>query len=407
MRVGTLAGSVGALALMTAAATAQIAVSANDGKVRLVDGVVQTVKDGKDTVTFIDIGTNPPKIVASLDVPASVVGPPTSVAVTPNGHIALVTSAEKIDPADGTKRVWDDKLTVIDMQSLQVSLAQRLVKAVRGTTAAPATPPKVVATLTVGKGAAGVSVNKTGTLALVANRGEGTISILTIEGDKVTVAGKVDLGNEKSGPSAVSFLPDGKSALVTMDGETANKLVMLEIDGSKVALSKREINAGLRPYGLDVARSGDFAVVANIGRGGGDSDTISLIDLKVQPPRVATTVSVGQTPEGIKLSPDGRLAAVSVMNGSNKPKASPFFNEAGLVKLYKTAGNKLTEIGQVAVGKWCQGLAWSSNGKTLLVQCMAETELHVIKVSTVTGAPLTKVSTLKVQGGPAGIRTAE
>ena len=51
------------LALMSSAAMAQIAVSANDGKVKLVDGVVQTVKDGKDTVSFIDLSATPPKIV--------------------------------------------------------------------------------------------------------------------------------------------------------------------------------------------------------------------------------------------------------------------------------------------------------------------------------------------------------
>jgi DNA-binding beta-propeller fold protein YncE len=292
------------------------------------------------------------------------------------------------------------------MQSLHASLTQRLIKAVRGTSATPAAP-KIVATLTVGKGAAGVSVNKTGTLALVANRGEGTISVLTIEGDKVAVAGKVDLGNEKGGPSAVSFLPDGKSALVTMDGESANRIVTLEIEGSKVTLGKREINAGLRPYGMDVAKTGEFAVVANIGRGGGDADTVSLIDLKAVPPRVVNTITVGQTPEGIKLSPDGKMVAVAVMNGTNKPKASPFFNETGLVKLYKTAGNKLVELGQAPVGKWCQGIAWSSNSKTLLTQCMAEEELHVIKVSNSTTNALVKAGTLKVQGGPAGIRTAE
>jgi DNA-binding beta-propeller fold protein YncE len=281
------------------------------------------------------------------------------------------------------------------------------VRAMRGGSAPAIEPPKVVATLTVGKGAAGVSVNKAGTLALVANRGEGTVSVVTIADGKMAVAGKVDLGNDKAGPSAVSFLPDGKSALVTLDGESAHKLITLEIDGSTVTLGKREISAGIRPYGLDIAKNGEFAVVANIGRGGGDADTMSLIDLKAGPARVVSTVTVGQTPEGIKLSPDGRLVAVAVMNGSNKPKASPFFNDSGLVKLYRIAGSKITELGQVAVGKWCQGIAWASNGKTLLVQCMVEEELHVLKVSTVTGAPLTKAGTIKVQGGPAGIRTAE
>lgn len=406
MRLTTIAASASVIVLTTGVCLAQLAVSANDGKVKLVDGVVQAVKDGKDTITFIDLKSTPPKILATIEAPASVVGPPSSVAVSPKEDIALVTAAQKIDAADATKLVWDDKLTVIDLTPLKASVSKRLLDAVKRSPTVAAVP-KVLATLTVGKGAAGVSFNKAGTLALVANRGEGTISVLTIEGNKVAVAGKVDLGNDKSGPSAVSFLPDGKSALVTLDGESANKIIILDVDGAKVSVSKREINAGLRPYGLGVAKNGEFAVVANIGRSGGDNDTISLIDLKTQPARVVNTISVGQTPEGIALSPDGTMVAIGIANGSNKAKDSPFFHENGLVKLFRIAGSKMTQTGEVAVGKWCQGLAWSSNGKTLLEQCMVGEEIHILKVGTGNTGALTNVGTIKVQGGPAGIRTAE
>lgn len=406
MRLKTAVASVSLMAAMIGTASAQLAISANDGKVKLVDGVVQAVKDGKDTISFIDLKSTPPKVLATIDAPASVVGPPSSVAISPKEDIALVTAAQKIDPADATKLVFDDKVTVIDLSTLKASLGKRLLNVVKRSTEAEQ-PPKVLATLTVGKGAAGVSFNKAGTLALVANRGEGTISVLTVAGTKVEVAGKVDLGNDKAGPSAVSFLPDGKSALVSMDGESANKLVLLDVDGSKVTLSKREINAGLRPYGLDVAKNGEFAVVANIGRGGGDADTISVIDLKSQPARVVNTVTVGQTPEGIALSPDGKLVAVSVMNGSNKPKTSPFFSETGLIKLYRLNGRQLTQIGDASVGKWCQGVVFSANSKTVLAQCMVEEEIHVLKVGNGSSGALTKSSTIKVKGGPAGIRTAE
>jgi hypothetical protein len=46
-------------------------------------------------------------------VPTSVVGPPMSVAVSPDESLALVTRASKLDPADATKVVADDTLTVI------------------------------------------------------------------------------------------------------------------------------------------------------------------------------------------------------------------------------------------------------------------------------------------------------
>ncbi len=390
-------------------AAAELAISANDGKVRLVDGVIEIVKEGKDTVSIIDFGANPPAVIATLDAPTSVVGPPTSVAIAPNESIALVTGAMKVDPADPTKQVPNDKLTVIDLSSLKVSLLDRARRALKREAApvpagAAKAGPKVLATLDVGRGAAGVSINKAGTMALVANRSEGTVSVLTIAGTTVTVTGKVDLGNANSGPSGVSFLPDGKTALVTMDGETANKIAVLNIEGSKVEYAKRDMNAGLRPYGLDIAKAGDVAVVANIGRGNGDSDTISLIDLKATPSRVVNTISVGQTPEGIKMSPDGKYVAVTVMNGTNKPKASPFYREQGLLQVWSRTGTTLTKFAELPIGKWCQGIAWNAKSSLLLVQCMAENEIQVIRLAS---RALQKTGTIKTDGGPAGIRTAE
>jgi DNA-binding beta-propeller fold protein YncE len=388
-----------------AAAYAQLAISANDAKLKLVDGKAEVQKSPPaDTVTFIDLRANPPKVLAELNVPNSVVGPPTNVAISPKEDIALVASAMQIDPADPTKQIPDDKLTVIDLSPLKPTLASRLRSAV-GASKGAAPVPKILATLQAGKGAAGVSINKAGTLALVANRSEGTVSVFTISGTTVTPAGKVTVGKPDSGPSHVAFSPDGKSALVTRDGDS--RIVVLSIDGSRVEAAKREIGAGLRPYGLDIAAKGEVAVVANIGIGNGDADTISVIDLKADPPRVVNTYTVGQTPEGIKMSPDGKFVAVTVMNGSNKPLNSPFFNANSLLQVWTRNGTQLTKSGELAIGKWCQGIAWSSNSKTLLVQCMVEEEITVVRFSGLGGRSLQKVGTIKTKGGPAGIRTAE
>ena len=166
--------------------------------------------------------------------------------------------------------------------------------------------------------------------------------------------------------------------------------------------SKREIAAGLRPYGIDIAAKGEVAVVANIGIGAGDADTISVIDLKLDPPRVVNTYTVGQTPEGIKMSPDGKFVAVTVMNGSNKPPASPFFNANSQLQVWARNGTQLTKTGELPIGRWCQGIAWSSNSKTLLVQCMVEEEITVVRFSGLGGRSLQKVGTIKTKGGPAG-----
>src|SRR5438034_5069512 len=161
-------------------------------------------------------------------------------------------------------------------------------------------------------------------------------------------------------------------ALVTRDGD--NKISVLSIDGTKVEYTRRDINAGLRPYGIDVSSKGDFAAVANIGLGQGDTDTVSLIDVRARPPRVVETVSVGQTPEGIKVSPDGRHVAVVVMNGSNKAKESPFYADHGKLVVLRAKGMKLTKVAEAPIGHWSQGAAFSPDGRTILVGNMVEKE---------------------------------
>src|SRR6266403_1487465 len=329
--------SLAALISVSSGASGQLAVSANDGKAVLVDGVNSVpANPPPDTVTVIDLSTIPPKVLAELQAPASVVGPPLSVAVARDESFALVTGASKVDPSDPKKTVPDDKLTVIDLK---------------------ASPPKVSAQLQAGKGAAGVSINRAGTLALVANRSEGTVSVFSIAGTTLTPVRKINLGDEKSGPSHVAITPDGK-----------------------------------------------LAVVANIGVGSGDADTVSLIDTEAKPARVVQTVTVGQTPEGIALSPDGAFAAVNVGNGSNKPKNSPFFTDYGLVKVLSVKGKELVPLTEAKTGHWCQGLAWSKDNRTLLVQCMVEKEIMAFNFD---GKELKPAGSIKLSAGPAAIRTAE
>ena len=391
-----------AFAALPFTAHAQIAVSANDGKMRLDNGKIIINKDGAETVSLIDLSANPPKSIAEIKVPTSIVGPPSSVAVAPNEEIALVTSAQKIDPADPTKQVANDVVTVIDL-GRNSSIVGNLTARVRGKEAPAAYAPKVIATLKAGAGPSGVSINKAGTLALVANRNDGTVSVFEIKGKTVTAVGeRIKLGDEKSGPSAVAFTPDGKTALVTRDGD--NKVSVLSVAGTKVEYTKRDISAGLKPYGLDISAKGDYAVVANIGVGSGDADTVSMIDLTANPPRVINTVSVGQTPEGIKISPDGNYIAVSVMNGTNKASDSPFYNDKGKLLVLRRTGRELTRAGDADIGKWCQGIVWTSNSRKLAVQCIVDEQILAF---TWNASKLVAAGTVKTNGGPAGIRTAE
>lgn len=370
------------LYLASGNAVAEIAVSANDAKVYLDNGKTVVHKSpGRDTASVIDLSSKPPKIIAEIEVPTSVSGPPLSVALTPDESLALIASATKIDAADPSKIAPNDALSVIDLK---------------------AKPPKVIQTLEAGKGPSGISINRAGTLALVANRSDGTVSVFSISGKTVTAAGKVAVGDEKSGPSHVAITPDGKQALVTRDND--NGLVLLKIDGDKVVPADRVFYAGLRPYAVDVTPDGATMVVANIGRGAGDQDTLSVIDMRANPPRTVNTVTVGFAPEGMKLSADGRWCAVVLHNGTNTPSNSPFHSKTGKLVVLRLDGTQLSKVAEAPIGRWSQGVAFSADGKTILVQNMVERDIQVFNFD---GAALTEAHRIPLKGGGAAIRTAE
>jgi DNA-binding beta-propeller fold protein YncE len=323
----------------------------------------------------------PPKVIAEIKAPASVIGPPQSVAIARDESFALITGAFKVDPANPKKSVPDNKLTVVDLK---------------------AKPPVVIQTVEAGLGAAGVSINRAGTLALVANRNEGTVSVFTIAGNKLTAAGKIQLGDAKSGPCHAVFTPDGKTALVTRDGD--HKISILSVDGSKVEDTKEFILGGYRPYSIDVSSKGDIAVTGHMGGGQGESNVVSVIDLKNKPLRIVDNINVGQTPEGVALSSDGAFLAVNVVNGSNRAKSHPAFNDFGLLKVYSVKGTKLTAVAEAKTGHWCQGVAWSRNNKTVAIQCMVERNLQLFSFN---GKSLKPAGAVALSGGGAGLRTAE
>jgi hypothetical protein len=115
MHIRLIAGAFALVPLLSCSALAQLAVSANDGKAVLVDGVNSVpAEPALDYVTVVDLGVSPPRVVGEVAAPVSVVGPPQSVAVAPDESYALIVASTKVDPADPKKTVPDNRLTVIE-----------------------------------------------------------------------------------------------------------------------------------------------------------------------------------------------------------------------------------------------------------------------------------------------------
>ena len=370
-------GLLGATALC-GVARADIAVSSNDAHTVLDNGNQVAAKDGKpDTVNVIDLAGTP-RIVGTVEAPGSVVGPPMAVAVAPDESFAIVTGATKTQAGAPGGIGPDDAVSVID---LTVS------------------PPKVVQTLTAGAGATTVRISPDGTMALVANRTAGTLSVFTIKERRLTAAGTVAM-DPKSLPSGIAFLPDGKTALLSRYGD--HQVNVLRLSGTSVAIDKRPITTGLAPYTLDITADGTMAAVGNMGRGDGDIDTVSLIDLTLTPFRTVQTLAVGRSPEGLKWSPDGKFLAIGAQNGTTKPPADGLYNLAGRLIMLALQGKQLHAVAEAPIGQWTQGIVFSRDGKTMLVQEMVERDILVFGWD---GTALTAKGKLDVGAGAAAIMT--
>src|SRR6516164_8795781 len=337
---GSLIGGV------PAPACGQIIIVGNDEKQGWDENSKPILREpGKDTLSVIDISKpEAPQITATIPLMNSVQGPPTNLAVSPSGEIALVAnSVEPVVQGWGHRLEPDNKVFLVDLK---------------------ANSPNVIGTITVGKQPSGMAISPKGDLALVANRADGTISVLSIKGKDVLVTDTVAIGSGPDQVSAVAITPDGKHALAVKSN--ANKVALLSIDGPKVTYDKRDLPAGIFPYNVVVTPDGKLALTADTGNGGssdGNADTVSVIDLEANPPRVIDHVTVADSPEGLVISPKGDLAVAIEARGSNMPKTAPFYHPAGAVTALKIDGKKVTNVGSIDVGALPEGAAFSPDGK--------------------------------------------
>jgi YVTN family beta-propeller protein len=370
MRSFVLAGRIAAAAVLLAgvaspAARAQLMIIGNDQK----PGWDKDAKPflnppGHDTLSIVDMSKPADlKIVATIPLDNTIVGPPTNLAITPKGDLALVAnSVNEVDKDGKPTLVSDDRMFVVDLK---------------------ANPPAIIDTLHLGKRASGMAINAAGTLALVANRDDGTVSVLSINGKEVKVTDTVTVGaGAADSVSTVAITPDGKRALVAKSG--ANKIAVLAIDNGKVTYDKQDLPVGIWPYNLVITPDGKLAVSADTGGGGtsdGHADTVSVIDLEANPIRVIDHVTVGDSPEGLAISPKGDLIATVEARGSNQPTSSWYYHPGGAVTVLKVTGKTVTKIGEVTVGKLPEGAVFSADGSHLYVGNFIDSDLSVLQVA--------------------------
>jgi DNA-binding beta-propeller fold protein YncE len=377
---------------------AQLLITGNDEKVSFDENTGKTITQpaGKDTVSIIDIADpTKPKIVVNLPLMNTITGPPVNLAITPDQHLALVAnSLDWVKDGEAWKGIPDNKIYVIDLT---------------------ASPPGQIGTVEAGKQASGMAINRAGTLVLVANRAEDSVTVLAIEGKNVKSVGTVSVASQPTAavaapppalPAAVAITPDGKRALVVKSG--ANRVGLLDIDGQKVSYAQvdgknYDMATGLNPLNVQITPDGKLGIVANMGGGqDGQVDTVAVVDMEANPPRVIDYVVVGDGPEGLAMSPAGGYAASLLLNGTGgTPKTAFYRHDKSYVALLKIDGKTVRKVAQADVGGLAEGIAFSPDGRYLYVGNFVDGNVDILRLD---GDSLTKISSFALPGHPASMR---
>jgi DNA-binding beta-propeller fold protein YncE len=362
------------------AIAADIIVSAQDGKfVRDTGRATYPEPAPPDSLVVLDASRSPPVVKSTLEgLEHTVQGPPQAVAVTPDGKLAIVAAPTRYDYA-AKKELFDNFLQIVDIE---------------------ATPPKLIAKVDVGGHPNGLTINRDGTLLLAAAH-DGTVKVLAIDGKNLKLLDQVKVAEKRL--AGINFSHDGKAAIVALRDE--NGAAVLSIDGTTVKNTGEKVSTGVNPYAIDISSDGQWAVIGNTGTGRtvADADVVSLVDVSKRPFRTVQQISVAATPEGIAISPDGKWIAVSSMAGSNLLANDPGRSKLGKVGLYAIKDGWATLVNEVPGGEAAQGVVFTQDGKTVIVQFDVERALAIYAIRD--GKLVDTGERIKLAAGPVSIRS--
>ncbi|GEB36777.1 hypothetical protein GLI01_08120 [Gluconacetobacter liquefaciens] len=366
-----------ALLAMSSPVCAQTVVSANDGHSILQNGVQVLPKPlVPDTLSVLERAANGVwGVRASLNVPVSVIGPPTALEFTHDGKTVLVSSASKPD-VKTNKIVPDDRISVVDLSGAKPRLVQQVASAAGATT---------------------MRFTPDGQHLLVANGKSGVLTWFRFDGHR--------LGDRKvitlpvSGfPAGIAILPDGKRALVSL--WQADRVYLLHIDGDAISVDPTPLNIAPGPWNIRMTKDGHYAVMGMLGHGEGLPGALSVLDLTASPIREVQRVTVPNAPEGLDISPDGQYVAVVSQNGSAVPPTSPRYHPRGVVTVLSLKDGQLHTLAQAPGTLWPQGLAFAPDGKEILVQGVMDRSLLTLGWD---GEKLERVGEAPLPGGGADL----
>ncbi len=355
-----------------------------DSKVEFRREGVTLLEPGEDMICLMQIPNDPAKVSIKEQIPLSnsVFGPPTNLAISPDGKIAVVACAVDWAETDGK---WsaepDERLFVLDLENK---------------------PIEVIQTVKVDIQPSGISFSQDGTRLATANRKGQSVTLLSVKDKRLTVEATIGVEGQAS---AVSFTPKGSYILASKFSEHAVAIIKVAPDGKSMSYDPSDdLHVGRWPYNVKVSPTGQLALAANNGNGGfpdGHADTVSVINLKSTPAHVSDHVVVGDGPEGLVFSPKGTYAAVALLNGSADMFLDKWFhNDNGYVVLLGIEGTSVRVLDRIEVGGFPEGMHFSPDERFLYVGNYNNKDLSVIEIN---GGLMREVKRVKLPGMPGSV----
>jgi DNA-binding beta-propeller fold protein YncE len=372
-------------ALMLAAALChgQLVLSGNENKLDLSAGSAKMIAGAEpDSISILDFSQFPPSVRHIHGIRNSVIGPPSNIAITPDEGLALIASSLVAAPGDPTGYAPDTIIHVLDLTQ---------------------DPPVVIDEIKAGRQPSGMSITRDGRFALVANRASGTVSLLGIEGKSVRLLETVKVCEPEDSLSDVAVTPDGRTAVASVC--EGGYMALLKLENGHLTATDQKLSTCGKPYRVVMSPDGDFALTAGSGQGMPNVDAVTVVDLRSNPIHTVDYVPVPPEPESLEISPDGKLVAVVLMNGSSVATDHPMRTEKGILAILVRKGRTFVKTQELPVGRIPEGVAFSPDGKHIIVQCHAERRLWLFDVQ---GEKVRDTGErISVPGFPSSLRTAE
>jgi len=339
----------------------------------------ERIPGAQDTLTVLALPIREPSTPwAQIHVSNSVIGPPNALAVSRDGNTAFVVESRGPAPEGA---VMVDELP-----------AGRLLFAVDMT---DPLSPRIVGTVDVGNNPTAVDVHPAGDLAAVAtSQPQEQIVIVPIEGNALgqpLTWPLLGVDDTAAVPSCVSWHPSGDLLALTLPDYDLVVFLQFTRDQNENSMGLRlfgePVRVGKYPYSGRFTPDGRYYITTDLQWGrdveefrvGAPEGRLTVIRVadSVSPQadpatavhRVVSSATVGVSPEGLAISPDGRYIVTANLRRSYLDETDPRLTPGGSLSLLTldARSGELTPIAEYDLDGMPEGIAFDAAGNFVVV----------------------------------------